>query len=51
MNISGNLKINISLESDKLPQETKAIYLRREPILINESYKNIIKKYRLWVQH
>lgn len=42
MNIAGELKINISLEADKLPQETSAMYLRREPVLINESYKNII---------
>lgn len=42
LNLAGKLRINISLESDRLPQETQAIYLKREPILINDSYKNII---------
>jgi hypothetical protein len=41
-NLKGELKIQISLEADKLPQETSAMYLKREPILVNEKYKNII---------
>lgn len=36
------LQIQISLESDRLPQETNAMYLKREPILVNGKYKNII---------
>jgi len=44
MNLKGEvaLKVQISLEVDKLPQETNAIYLKREPVLINGKYKNII---------
>lgn len=42
LNLKGELKIQISLEADKLPQETNAMYLRREPILVNGKYKNII---------
>lgn len=44
MNLKGevDLKVQISLEADRLPQETNAIYLRREPVLINGKYKNII---------
>lgn len=42
LNLKGKLPIQISLEADKLPQETKAMYLNREPILVNGKYKNII---------
>ncbi len=35
-------KISISLEVDKLPEETKANYLKREPILIDGKFRNII---------
>jgi hypothetical protein len=42
LNVSGDLRIGISLESDKLPQETSAMYLKREPIVIDGKYKNII---------
>jgi hypothetical protein len=41
-NLKGELKIQISLEADKLPHETSAMYMKREPILINGKYKNII---------
>jgi len=36
------LKINISLEIDKLPQETNAVYLIREPVMVDGKYRNII---------
>lgn len=42
MNIRGLLKINFSLEADRLPQETNAMYLKREPIMIDDRYRNII---------
>jgi hypothetical protein len=42
LNLKGHLKIQISLEADRLPQETSAMYLKREPVLINGKYKNII---------
>jgi hypothetical protein len=42
LNIRGKLQIQISLEADRLPQETNALYLKREPILVNGKYKNII---------
>lgn len=42
MNVRGNTRIQISLEADRLPDETNALYLKREPILINGEYKNII---------
>lgn len=44
MNLKGEVdsKIQISLEADRLPQETNALYLKREPVLINGKYKNII---------
>ncbi len=35
-------KIKISLEVDKLPEETNAIYLRRTPVMIDGKYRNII---------
>jgi hypothetical protein len=37
-----HLKIRISLEVDKLPDETKVMYLRREPVMIGGKYRNII---------
>lgn len=42
LNLRGNTRVKISLEADKLPQETNAMYLKREPILVNGKYKNII---------
>lgn len=43
MNLQGNTgKIQISLEADRLPHESNALYLKREPILVNGMYKNII---------
>jgi len=43
LNLQGNLnKIQISLEADRLPYETSAMYLKREPVLINGKLKNII---------
>ena len=36
------LKIRISLEVDKLPEETTAIYLKRAPVMVDEKYYNII---------
>lgn len=36
------LRISISLEVDKLPEETKVMYLRREPIMVDGKYRNII---------
>ena len=43
LNLQSKLnKIQISLEADKLPQETNAMYLKREPVLINGKLKNII---------
>lgn len=42
MNISGQLNIHISLEVDKLPEETSAMYMKREPVMVDGSYRNII---------
>lgn len=42
LNLQGKLKIQISLEADRLPYETNAMYLKREPVLINGKLKNII---------
>jgi len=42
-NISGELKkIKISLEVDKLPEETKATYIKREPVIVDDRPRNII---------
>lgn len=41
-NLRGELAIQISLEADRLPHETNAMYLKREPVLVNGQYKNII---------
>jgi hypothetical protein len=42
MNLKGEMDAQISLEADRLPHETNAMYLRREPVLVNGKYKNII---------
>ncbi|MBK8364969.1 MAG: hypothetical protein IPL24_15285 [Bacteroidetes bacterium] len=42
LNLRDVLKIKISLESDTLPEENKAIYLKREPVIIGGKQKNII---------
>lgn len=42
LNLAGELSIKISLEVDKLPQETTAMYLKREPVMIDNKYRNII---------
>lgn len=42
LNLTGNLKIRISLEVDKLPEDTKAMYLKREPVMVDGRYRNII---------
>ncbi len=42
LNIVGQLRINISLEADKLPEETNAMYLKREPVLVDGKNRNII---------
>ena len=41
-NLSGNLKIQISLEVDRLPEETKANYLKQEPVVVDGRVRNII---------
>lgn len=40
--LKGETQIQISLEADRLPQETSAMYLKREPVIINNQQKNII---------
>ena len=42
LNLSNNLKIKISLEVDKLPEETKMMYLKREPVMVAGKHRNII---------
>ncbi len=42
LNISGQLNIHISLEVDKLPEETSVMYMKREPVMVDGSYRNII---------
>jgi hypothetical protein len=42
LNLKDELRIKISLEADKLPDETNAIYMKREPILIDGKQRNII---------
>ena len=42
LNLTGNLRIRISLEVDKLPEETNMMYLKREPVKVDGSYRNII---------
>lgn len=41
-NLKGLTRVQISLEADRLPQESNAVYLKREPVLVNGEYKNII---------
>lgn len=40
--LNGNTSYSISLEADKLPEETNAIYIKREPIFVNGKNRNII---------
>lgn len=40
--LNSNTSYTISLEADKLPEETNAIYIKREPIFINGKNRNII---------
>ena len=42
LNLKGQLKVKISLEADKLPQETGALYLKRDPVMVDGKYRNII---------
>lgn len=42
LNLADNLPIRISLEVDRLPEETKAIYLKQEPVMVDGKYRNII---------
>lgn len=42
LNLAGQLKIRISLEVDKLPEETNVMYLKRDPVMVDGSYRNII---------
>ncbi len=35
-------RIRISLEVDKLPEETNAIYLKRTPVMVDDRFRNII---------
>lgn len=42
LNLQSKLQIKIALEVDKLPEETKAMYLTREPVMIAGKYRNII---------
>ncbi len=40
--LNSNTSYTISLEADRLPEETNAIYIKREPIFINGKNRNII---------
>jgi len=42
LNLAGELKIGISLEVDRLPEETTAMYLKQEPVTIDGRKRNII---------
>lgn len=42
LNIKGKLKIRIALEVDKLPEETKAIYLKQTPVNVKGKFYNIL---------
>ncbi|MFZ2808685.1 MAG: hypothetical protein WAZ60_20050 [Desulfosalsimonadaceae bacterium] len=42
LNLIGELRIRISLEVDKLPEETNAMYLKYEPVMVDGNYRNII---------
>lgn len=41
-NLLGMLKVKISLEVDKLPEDTKSMYLKRTPVMVDNKYRNII---------
>ncbi len=42
LNLQGELRISISLEVDRLPEETNAMYLKQEPVMVDGSDRNII---------
>lgn len=42
LHLGKKMRISISLEVDKLPEETKAIYLKQEPVKVDGKYRNII---------
>jgi hypothetical protein len=42
LNLAGELKIRISLEVDRLPEETTATHLKREPVMVDGRKRNII---------
>jgi len=42
LNLQGGLRISIALEVDRLPEETNAMYLKQEPVMVDGSYRNII---------
>ncbi len=42
LTLSGEVGIKISLEVDRLPEETRAIYLKQEPVIVDGKYRNII---------
>jgi len=42
LNLADELKIKISLEVDRLPEETTAMYLKQEPVMVDKKYRNII---------
>ncbi len=42
LNLRGQLNIGISLEVDRLPEETQALYLAQEPVMVEGKYRNII---------
>jgi hypothetical protein len=42
LNLKNRLQIKISLEADRLPFETNAMYLKRDPIIIDNKLRNII---------
>ncbi len=42
LNLAGQLRIGISLEADRLPEETNAMYLKREPVSVDGKQRNII---------
>ena len=41
-NLAGNLNVKISLEVNRLPEETKAMYLKQEPVLVDGQFRSII---------
>ena len=42
LNLQGSLRIRIALEVDRLPEETNAMYLKQEPVMVEGSFRNII---------